>query len=82
MKNKSHKHLQEALDNDSSCYVLITCGNPSKDGQMQVEMTYQGDKTLALCLLQGAQTYIDQEDENIDPFSDALRLVKCQGSVQ
>ena len=75
MKKRSRKHLQEVLDNDPSCYVLITCGQPSEDGQMQVEMTYQGDATLASYLIQGAQSFIDQEeDENLPQPS--IRLVK------
>lgn len=75
MKKRSRKHLQEVLDNDPSCYVLITCGQPSEDGQMQVEMTYQGDATLASYLIQGAQSFIDQEeDENLP--QPAIRLVK------
>ncbi len=75
MNKRSRKHLQEVLDKDPSCYVLITCGQPTEDGQMQVEMTYQGDATLAAYLLQGAQMFIDQEEE--ETYStQAVRLVK------
>lgn len=76
MNKRSRKHLQEALDKNPSCYVLITCGQPSEDGQMQVEMTYQGDAALAAYLLQGAQLFIDQE-EDLDSYSPpAIRLVE------
>lgn len=75
MKKRSRKHLQEVLDKDPSCYVLITCGQPSEDGQMQVEMTYQGDATLAAYLLQGAQMFIDQEEEE-NYSTQAVRLVE------
>lgn len=76
MNKRSRKHLQEALDKDPSCYVLITCGQPSEDGQMQVEMTYQGDAALASYLIQGAQSFMDQEDE-FDTYSPpAIRLVE------
>lgn len=77
MNTRSRRHLQEALEKDPSCYVLITCGQPTEDGQMQVEMTYQGDTTLAAYLLQGAQLFIDQEDNNKeeDYSSSAIRLV-------
>lgn len=76
MRKKSHKHLQEALDKNPFCYVLITCGQPSEDGQMRVEMTYQGDATLVAYLLQGAQSFIDQEEE-IDVYSlPSIRLVE------
>jgi hypothetical protein len=76
MNKRSRKHLQEALDKNPSCYVLITCGQPSEDGQMQVEMTYQGDAALAAYLLQGAQLFIDQE-EDLDSYSaPVIRLVE------
>ncbi len=76
MNKRSREHLQEALDKNPSCYVLITCGQPSEDGQMQVEMTYQGDAALAAYLLQGAQLFIDQE-EDLDAYSPpAIRLVE------
>ncbi|MBA3722606.1 MAG: hypothetical protein H0W88_09425 [Parachlamydiaceae bacterium] len=63
MSDHCHKRLQEVLDKNPSCYVLITCGEPSEDGKMNVEMTYQGDVTLASYLLQGAQTLIDHAEE-------------------
>jgi hypothetical protein len=63
MNKNSRKRLQAVLNKNPSCYVLITCGQPSEDGQMQVEMTYQGDAALAAYLIQGAQFFIDQEEE-------------------
>lgn len=76
MSKRSRKHLQEAVDKNLTCYVLITCGQPSEDGHMQVEMTYQGDTALATYLLQSAQTFIDQEGE-LDAYSPpAIRLVE------
>lgn len=79
MNKKSRKHLQEVLDKDPSCYVLITCGKPSPDGNMQVEMTYQGDTSLASYLIQGAQFYIDQE-EAIEALEEPkLRIVNRRG---
>ena len=62
MRKTSRMHLQEVLEKNPSCYVLITCGQPSDDGQMQVEMTYQGDAALASYLLEGAQYYMDKEE--------------------
>jgi len=62
MRKTSRMHLQEVLDKNPSCYVLITCGQPSEDGQMQVEMTYQGEAALASYLLQGAQYYMEREE--------------------
>jgi hypothetical protein len=42
-----------------ACYVLITCKEPSADGKMQVEMTYEGDAYLAAYLIESAQHFID-----------------------
>lgn len=64
--DNKRNHLQEALENPPQCYVLITCGEPAEDGQMQVKMTYQGDDDLATYLLQGAQDYIENEKEDKD----------------
>jgi hypothetical protein len=76
MNKRSRKHLQAALDKNLSCYVLITCGQLSEDGQMQVEMTYQGDAALAAYLIQGAQLFIDQEEEQGVYSPPAIRLVE------
>jgi hypothetical protein len=67
MSNRCCKHLKAALNKNPSCYVLITCGEPSENGEMQVEMMYQGDTTLASYLLQGAQSLMDQEEEDALP---------------
>jgi hypothetical protein len=76
MNKRSRKHLQDALNKNPSCYVLITCGQPSEDGQMQVEMTYQGDAALASYLLRDAQIFFDQEEE-IETYSPpAIHLVE------
>lgn len=63
MDSSDRKRVQKVLDKEACCYVLITCGEPSEDGEMNVEMTYQGDPATASYLLQGAQFYIDQEEE-------------------
>lgn len=75
MNKRSRKHLQEAVNN-SSCYVLITCGQPSENGEMQVEMTYSGDPSLASLLVLNAQSVIDQEVEQDDFSPPAIRLIK------
>lgn len=46
-----------------ACRILITCTEPTGDGKMDVEMTYEGDSTLASYLLERAQSYIEQENE-------------------
>lgn len=62
MKRDVQKLLKSTLAKKHVCYVLITCDAPSEDGHMQVEMTYEGDATLAAYLLQGAQSFIDEQE--------------------
>ena len=45
----------------NACYVLITCGEPTEDGRMHVEMTYEGDTLLAAYLLENAQSILDDQ---------------------
>lgn len=63
MKCSKQKHLRDTLAKNHACYVLITCDEPTDDGNMQVEMTYEGDAALAAYLLQGAQSIIDESDD-------------------
>ena len=63
MKSGVSKKLRDSLAKNHACYVLITCGEPKPDGQMDVEMAYDGDPVLAAYLLQSAQSYIDEIDE-------------------
>ena len=58
---KTAVDVNDTLADDGACYVLITCGAPSKDGKMEVEMTYQGDPVLAAYLVESAQQFIDIE---------------------
>ena len=66
MKSNKQKRLYDSLSKKHACYVLITCGEPTDDGNMQVEMTYEGDATLAAYLLQGAQSIIDERESNLN----------------
>ncbi|MEI8365244.1 MAG: hypothetical protein WCF65_02390 [Parachlamydiaceae bacterium] len=61
MKRGSGKCVKMELAKRHACYVLITCDEPSDDGKMQVEMSYEGDATLAAYILQGAQFHISEE---------------------
>jgi hypothetical protein len=58
MKSKIDKEIREKLASRHACFVLITCDTPSIDGNMNVEMTYEGDPVLAAYLLEGAQSYL------------------------
>lgn len=54
---------KQLISEEHACYVLITCKQPSSDGKMQVEMTYEGDPHLAAYLLENAQGFIDQDED-------------------
>lgn len=60
MNPKDRKRIKETLGKNHVCYVLITCAEPTPDGNMQVEMTYEGDALLASYILQGAQIEVNE----------------------
>jgi len=62
MNRKEEKLIKRTLAKNHACYVLITCDEPTEDGSMQVEMTYEGDADVAAYLLQGAQNFMDEQD--------------------
>lgn len=66
MKRNAKKGLKQSLAKKHTCYVLITCDEPSSNGEMAVEMSYEGDATLAAYLLQGAQAFMDEQDPEIE----------------
>lgn len=62
-KKLSHQELRQELAERNACFVLITCGEPTKDGKMQVELTYEGDASLAAYLIESAQGLIETHNE-------------------
>ncbi len=60
-EQKSTVEIKRALSENNTCYVLITCTEASKDGKMEVEMTYEGDPILAAYLVESAQNIIDTD---------------------
>ncbi len=60
-KGKVPHDVKKALAKNHSCYILITCGKPSADGNMEVEMSYEGDACLAAYLIESAQGVIDDD---------------------
>lgn len=62
-KIQPDQSIKDKLAEKHACYVLVTCDEPSEDGNMQVEMSYHGDAALAAMLLHGAQTYMDEEHD-------------------
>jgi len=69
-KNYAREQIKKTLSKNHACYVLITCSDPSEDGKMDVEMSYDGDETLASYLLQSAQNIFD---ENLDTTADSCQ---------
>jgi len=65
MKPDEQKRIAKQLAKNHACYVLITCEEPSEDGNMHVQMSYEGDLTLASYLIQGAQSFIDEQESGI-----------------
>ncbi|HEX2579971.1 MAG TPA: hypothetical protein VHK67_06190 [Rhabdochlamydiaceae bacterium] len=53
--------IRKVLSKNNTCYVLITCTEASKDGKMEVEMTYGGDPVLAAYLVESAQNIIETD---------------------
>lgn len=66
-----HSVVQRSVGKKYASYVLITCENPSAEGQMQVEMTYHGDPALASFLLEEAQDKLGREEECLEDECDA-----------
>lgn len=53
----------KAPPKNCNCYVLITCTEPSKEGDMEVEMTYEGDESLVSYLVENAQVFFKKESQ-------------------
>jgi hypothetical protein len=60
-RRESVVEIKKALSENNTCYVLITCSEASKDGKMEVEMSYGGDPILAAYLVESAQNIIETE---------------------
>lgn len=78
MNRADQKRIRDKLAKDNVCYVLITCCEPTDDGNMQVEMSYEGDATLASYLLQGAQTFFDEQEDVVNS-SNQSKIVSLGG---
>jgi hypothetical protein len=61
MKSNIDKRTRDQLAKKHSCYILITCDEAAEDGNMEVNMTYEGDPILAACMLEGAQSLLDDQ---------------------
>lgn len=61
MDTETRRQIKEALAHEDGCYILITCGEPSPEGKLQVEMTYECEPALAAYMLEGAQDVIEEQ---------------------
>lgn len=61
MNNEVLNQLKKLIKKKKACYIVITCDEPAKGGQMQVDMAYEGDEVLASYLLENAQSIIQSE---------------------
>ncbi len=59
----AHMSKMRRRPKKNACTIMISCNEPSEDGQMQVEMTCEGDEILASYLLQNAQSILDAQSE-------------------
>lgn len=73
------KRISEKLEKKNICYVLITCTESTEDGDMEVEMTYEGDASLACYLLQGAQHFIEEQEDSHAGISAQTKVLSLHG---
>ncbi|MBA3958253.1 MAG: hypothetical protein H0X51_07670 [Parachlamydiaceae bacterium] len=78
MKDKDQERccIKETLSKKHAYYILITCDIPSDDGEMQVEMTYEGDASVAAYLLQGAQSVIAEHHDTCALLPRSAKIVE------
>lgn len=62
-KKLSKQDLRQLLAERNACFVLITCGEPTTEGKMEVELTYEGDDSLAAYLIESAHGLIENQNE-------------------
>ena len=52
--------IKKALGSRCACCVLITCSEPSEEGKMDVEMSFEGEESLAAFLIENAGQVFDE----------------------
>lgn len=53
--------LKSVIGDQCACFVLISCSEPSTEGQMDVQMHFEGDETLVAFLLENATQVFDEQ---------------------
>ena len=54
-------NVLDAMGERCACCVLITCVQASQDGNMEVEMSFEGDESLAAFLIENASQVFDEK---------------------
>lgn len=54
METDSHEDVKEKLHGKFLSYVLVSCSDPNELGEIDVEMSYDGDPELVEYLLRDA----------------------------
>jgi len=66
-KGPSKKEIKSIIKRTTKgktiCYVLLTCSEPSENGNMDVEMKYEGEKWLAAYLIHTAQGVLEGDEK-------------------
>ena len=57
-KQHTFEKIKEYLAENNLCYVLLTCSRPSEEGEMQMEMSYEGEDHVASYLIESAHEII------------------------
>lgn len=52
---------KKILGKNCVCCIMITCSQTNSDGNMQVEMHYEGDESLAAFLLENANQVFEEK---------------------
>ncbi len=58
-RDSDNSQREQTLSNDSNSFVLISCSGANKQGTLDVEMEYSGDKDLIAYLLKSAESYFE-----------------------
>jgi len=56
-----HEDVRTLLCDDHVGYVLVTCRKTTQAGKLEVEVSYEGEPDLACYLVDGAQSYFENE---------------------
>lgn len=61
VKGEVPEKVKRAFLRKKICYVLISCEEPNQKGEMEVEMTIDGDKYLAGYLTESAKQMLEDQ---------------------